>query len=95
MREGDRIARSNPQPASSGEIVDGPGNDREPHAVELAQERGDIARQRPIHERLEQNGFGAVLALMHRDELAEDGIRAFSARPPSLDAADQTFCSAP
>jgi len=93
--ERDRVARTHADPAAAGHVIDRPGDDPEPHAVELAEERGDLARERPVHERLEQNGFGAVLTLVHGDELAEDRIRAFPPGSPSLDAADQTFGSSP
>ena len=77
------------------EVIDRPCDDRKPYAIELAEECGDLARQRTVDERLEQDGFGSVLALVHRDELAEDRIRALTARAPSLDTADQPFRTAP
>jgi hypothetical protein len=91
VREGDRVARAHPDAASAAQLVDRPRDDPKPHAVELAEERGDLARQRTIHKGLEQDGFGAVLALVHGDQLAEDRIRAFAAWTPSLDPADQSL----
>jgi hypothetical protein len=95
MREGDRVARPHPQAAPAAEVVDRPGDDPEPNEVELAEKRRHISRERAVDERLEQHGLGAVLALVHRDELGEDGIRAFSAGAPSLDPADQPFRPSP
>jgi hypothetical protein len=92
MREGDGVARSHPEPAPSREVVDRSSDDREANAIELAEQRGDVARQCAIHERLEEYRFRAVLTLVHRDELAKNGIGALSARPPSLDPADQPHC---
>ena len=91
MREGDRVARTHADPAAAGEVIDRPRDDSKTHAVELTEERRDLARQRPVHQRLEQDGLGAILALVHRDELSEDRIRTFSAGPPSLDPADQAL----
>jgi hypothetical protein len=89
--ERDGVARTDPEAAATGEVVDRPRDDPETHAVKLAEERGDLTGQRSVNERLEEDRFGAVLALMHRDELAEHRIRVFSARSPSLDTADQTL----
>jgi hypothetical protein len=95
VRERDRIARPYPQPSASREVVDRACDDPETHAIKLAEQRGDPARQRAIHEGLQQDGFSTVLALVHRDELAENGIGAVSARAPSLDPADQPLRPSP
>jgi hypothetical protein len=91
VREGDGVARTDPNAAAAAQVVDRPRNDPEPNAVELAKERRDLTRQGAVDQRFEKDGFGAVLALVHRDELAEDGISVLSTRPPSFDAADQSF----
>ena len=91
MRERDGVAWSDPEPAVPREVIDRSCDDREPHAVELAQERRNLPGQRSVNECLEQDGLGAVLALVHGDELAEDRIRALTSRAPSLDTADQPF----
>src|SRR5438477_6356375 len=89
VRERDRVARTHPEPAPPGEIVHRPRDSRETNAVELAKQRGDVARQSAVDERLEQHRFGPVLAFVHRDELSEDRISAFTPWPPSLDPSDQ------
>ena len=95
MRERDGVAWSDPEPAVPREVIDRSCDDREPYAVELAKERRDLAGQRSVNECLEQDGLGAVLALVHGDELAEDRIRALTSRAPSLDTADQPFRTSP
>src|SRR2546426_1064163 len=94
-RQRERVAGSDSEPAVPREVIDRSCDDREPYAVELAEEGRNLARQRSVNECLEQDGFGSVLALVHRDELAEDRIRALSARAPSLDPADQSFRTSP
>jgi hypothetical protein len=94
VRERDRVTRPHSEAATAGELVDRPRDDPKPHPVKLAEKRGDLARQSAIDERLEQDGLGAVLALVHRDELGEDGIRALAARSPALDPPDQPLRSA-
>jgi hypothetical protein len=89
--ERDGIARPDAKASSTCEVVDRPRDDPEAHAVELAEERSDLSWERPVHERLEEDRFRSVLALVHRDELGEHGIGALSARAPSLDPSDQTL----
>jgi hypothetical protein len=91
VRESDRIARTYAQATAPREIVDRPRDDPETHAIELAKQRRDLPRQRAVDERLQENGLGAVLTLVHGDELPENGIGAFAAGSPTLDAADQSF----
>src|SRR5437867_578599 len=93
--ERDRVTRTHAQATPSSEVVDRPRDDSKPHTVELAEERRDLARQRSVHEGLEEDRLRPILALVHRDELAEDGIRALTARTPPLDTADQTFSPSP
>src|SRR2546422_4739029 len=88
MREGDRVARAHPQPAPARHVVEGPRDDSQAHGVELLQKRGDIPRQRAVDERLEQNRLGAVLTLVHPDQLAQDRVGVLRAWPPALDATD-------
>ena len=95
MSERDGVARPDPKPATARQIVDRSRDDRETYTVELAQERSDLARQRPVNERLEEHRFGPVLAFVHRDELAEHGVGALTAGAPPLDPADQTLGSSP
>jgi hypothetical protein len=89
--ERDRVARADPEAAATAEVVDRPRDYPEAHAVQFAQEGRDLARQRSVHERLEEDGFGAVLTLVHRDELAEYRVRGLTAGAPPLDAADQAL----
>ena len=91
MGERDGVARAHAKAASTGEVVDRPRDDPEAHAVQLAEEGRDLAGQCSIHERLEKDGLGPILALVHRDELGEHRIRCLSARAPSLDPTDQTL----
>ena len=91
MRERDRVAWADPETAATTEVVDRPRDDSEAYAVQLAQKRRDLARQRSVNERLEEDGLSAVFTFVHRDELGEDRVRGLTARTPSLDAADQTF----
>jgi hypothetical protein len=91
MGERDGVARANPKTAATSQLVDRPRDDPEANAVELAEERSDLAGQRAVHERLEEDRFGSVLTFVHRDEFGEDGIRALTARTPTLDASDQTL----
>lgn len=91
MGKGDGIARANAKPAATGEVVDRARDDAEADSVQLAEKRGDLARKRTVHERLEEDRFGSVLALVHGDELGEHGVRALTARPPSFDPSDQTL----
>ena len=95
MGERDRVTRTHAQATPSSEVVDRPRDDSKPHTVKLAEERRDLARQRSVHEGLEEDRLRPILALVHRDELAEDGIRALTARTPPLDTADQTFSPSP
>ena len=91
MGERDRVARPDPQAAATAEVVDGPRDDPEAYAVQLAEERCDLARQCSINEGLKEDRLGPVLALVHRDELREHCIRSLTARAPSLDPPDQTL----
>jgi len=95
MGERDGIARANAKTAATGEVVDRARDDPESHAVELAEKRGDLARKRTVHECLEEDRFCSVLALVHRDELSEHGVRALTARAPSLDPSNQTLGAPP
>jgi hypothetical protein len=89
MGERDGVARTDAKAASTCEVVDRPGDDPEAHSVQLAEKGRDLAWERAVHERLEEDRFRSVLTLVHRDELGEDGIGALSARAPSLDPSDQ------
>jgi len=89
--ERDGIARANAKPAATGEVVDRPSDDPEAHSVQLAEKRGDLARKRTVHECLEEDRFGSVLALVHRDELSEHGVGVLTSWAPSLDPSDQTL----
>jgi hypothetical protein len=91
--KGDCVARSHPQATASRKVVDRPRDDRQANAIELAKQSGDVAREGAIDEGLEEDGLRAVFPLVHRDELPQYGIGAFSAWPPSLDTADQAFRS--
>jgi hypothetical protein len=93
MREGDGVGRSHPEATPSREVVDRPRDDRQANAIELAKQGGDLARQGAIDEGLEEDGLRAVFPLVHRDELPQYSVGAFSAWPPSLDTADQSLCS--
>ena len=95
MGERDGVAWSDSETAVPREVIHRVRDDREAYAVELAEERRDLTGQRTVNERLQEHGFGAVLALVHGDELAKDRIRALSARAPSLDPADQCFGPSP
>src|SRR5207249_8548778 len=77
------------------EVHERPPVDRETYAVERAEQRRDLAGQCAVDQGLQEDGLGPVFALVHRDELAEDGIRTLTARTPSLDAADESFGAAP
>jgi hypothetical protein len=85
------VARADPQPTMTAEIVDRPRDDPETYAVQLAEQRRDLARQRSVHEGLKEDRLGPVLALVHRDELGKHRIRGLTARAPSLDPSDQTL----
>ena len=91
MSERDGVARADSQAAATTKVVDRPRDDPEAHAIELAKERRDLARQRPVHQRLKENGLGSIFAFVHRDELGEHRIRGLTARAPSLDTTDQTL----
>ena len=95
MGERDRVARADAKAATTREVVDRPRDDPEAHSVELAKQCGDLARERSVHERLEEDRFRSVLALVHCDQLGEDGVGALSARTPSLDPSDQTLGPSP
>lgn len=95
MGERDGIARANAKPAATGEVVDRPRDDPEADSVQLAEKRGDLARKRTVDEGLEEDRFGPVLALVHGDELGEHGVRALTARAPSLDPSDQALGAPP
>src|SRR5919198_4135043 len=95
VRQRDRVARPHAQAAAPRELVDRPGDDPKAYAVELAEERRDLARERAVDERLQEDGLGAVLALVHRDELTEDSIRGLPAWPPTLDSADESLRPSP
>jgi hypothetical protein len=90
MGEGNSVARPDAKAAATRKVVDRPRDDPEAHSVQLAKKRSDLARERAVNERLEKDRFRTILALVHRDELGEYGIRALSARAPSLDPSDQT-----
>jgi len=60
----------------------------EPRAVEIAQRRGGGARQRAVHERLEQHRLEAVFAMVQRDQLVENGLGRVRPRPPAINASD-------
>lgn len=90
MGERDGVARPYAKTAATGEVVDRPRDDPEAHSVQLSEERSDLARKRPIDERLEEDRFRSVLTLVHRDELGEYGIGGLTARAPSFDPSDQT-----
>src|SRR5439155_17861170 len=66
VSERDRVARANAKAPFAGEVVDRPRDDPKSDAVQLAEKRGDLARQRSVHEGLEKDRFRAVLALVHR-----------------------------
>jgi len=85
------VAGADPQATTTAEIVDRPRDDPETHPVQLAEQARDLARQRAVHEGLEEDRLGPVLALVHRDELGEHRVRGLTARAPSLDPPDQTL----
>lgn len=91
MGERDRVARTDAEAAPTCEVVDRPCDDPEAHSVQLAEKGRDLAWERPVHKRLEEDRFRSVLTLVHRDELGEHGIGALSTRAPSLDPSDQTL----
>ena len=87
MRERDRVLRPDAERASVREVVHGPRDHREPDGVELAEQRCHRAGERPVHERLqEQGGFSAVLTLVERDHLVEDLLGRLPSWSPPLDA---------
>ena len=90
MGERDRVSRSHAQLAAAPEVVQRPADDPEPHHVELSEKRGDVLRQRTVNERFEKDRLSSVLALVHRDELGEHGVRTLSTWPPAFDATDQS-----
>jgi hypothetical protein len=87
----DGIARPDTKAASTCEVVDRPRDDAETHSVQLAEKGGDLSWERPVHERLEEDRFRSVLALVHRDELGEHRVRTLATRAPSFDPSDQTL----
>ena len=91
MSERYRVARADPKAAAAREFVDRPRDDPESDAVELAEQRRDLPRERPVDERLEEDRFGPVFALVHRDELSEHGVGVLTSWAPSLDPSDQTL----
>ena len=91
MGQRDGVARPYAETTATGEVVDRPCDDPEAHSVELAKKRCDLAGERPIHQRLKQDRFRSVLALVHCDELGEHRVGRLTARAPSLDTSDQTL----
>ena len=91
MGERDGVARPHAETTATTEVVDRPRNDAEAHSVELAEQSSDLARERAVHERLEEYRFRSVLALVHCDELGEHGVGRLTARAPSFDTSDQTL----
>jgi hypothetical protein len=91
VRERDGVARTDAQAASASEIVDRARDDPEADTIELAEKRGDLPRERPVHEGLEEDRFRAVLAFVHRDQLAKDRVRTLTTGAPSLYPPDQTL----
>ena len=94
MRERDGVGRAHAQRTAAREVVQRARDDPEAVRVELAEKRGHAAWQCPVDERLEEDRFGAVLPLVHRDELSEHGVGRLTARTPSLDAPDERLGSA-
>ena len=94
MRERDGVGRAHAQRTAAREVVQRARDDPEADRVELAEKRGHAAWQCPVDERLEEDRFGAVLPLVHRDELSEHGVGRLTARTPSLDAPDERLGSA-
>ena len=88
MRECDGIAGSDAQSATAREVVHRPRDEREPHVVEISQRCGGDARQRAVHERLEQHRLETVLAVVQRDQLVENGLGRLRPRPPTVYARD-------
>ena len=95
MCERDRISGSNAEGATARKLVHRSRDEREPHAVQVAKRRCDGPWQGAIHERLKEDRFKPVLAVMQRDELVEHGLGGFGPRPPSLDACDLRRRSVP
>jgi len=93
VRESHRVARPHAQLAAARQIVEGPRDDPQTHGIELLQKRGDVAWQRAVDEGLQKNGLGAVLALVHRNELAKHCVGALAAGSPALDATDERLRS--
>jgi len=79
MGQSDRVAAPHTHPAASRQIVQRARDYSQTHRVELLQKRGDISWQRAVDERFQKDGLSAVLALVHRDQLAEHGVGALAA----------------
>ena len=74
MRKRDRIACAHAKIALPAEVVERSRDDLEADPVQLAKQRCNMARERSVDEGLEEDRLGAVLALVHRDQLAEDDV---------------------
>ena len=86
MRQSHCVSRPHAQLAAARQIVEGARDDPQTHGIQLLQKRCDVPGQRAVDEGLQKNGLGAVLALVHCDQLAEHRVGALAAGSPALDA---------